>query len=87
VGKTSRILFIAMASAFGLCILGLVGGMTCNLFLVITHRGTLESVLGKSIPFYKSLGALGILGFLLFLAFLIVSIATNSMSDKKPPLK
>ena len=69
--RLSRRIFIAMSIAFGLCILGLGGGMAYDLFLVLAHHGTLETVLGNSIPFYKSLGVLGILGFLLFLAFLV----------------
>lgn len=73
----SRFLFIAMCTAFGLCIAGLVAGMAYDLFLVLAHHHSLESVLGHSIPFYKSLGALGILGFILFGLFLIVSVSSS----------
>lgn len=64
-----------MCIAFGLCIAGLVVGMAYDLFLVLAHHHTLDSVLGHSIPFFKSLGVLGILGFLLFLAFLVSAIS------------
>ena len=76
-----------MCITFGLCILGLAGGMACDLFLVFFRHSTFDSVLGNSIPFYKSLGALGILGFLMFLAFLIISVTTKPVSDNHPPEK
>ena len=74
----SRTIFIAMSIALGLCIVGLAGGMAYDLFLVLAHHSTLESVLGSGIPFYKFLGALGVLGFALFLVFLL-----TLMSGKK----
>ena len=67
-----------MCIAFGSCIVGLVLGMTYDLFLVFRNHRTLESVLGHSIPFFKSLGVLGILGFLLFLAFLVSAISCKN---------
>jgi len=67
-----------MCTAFGLCIAGLVLGMAHDLFLVLRDHRTLESVLGNSIPFYKSLGAIGILGFLLFLAFLVSAVSNKN---------
>jgi len=67
-----------MCIAFGLCIAGLVLGMGYDLFLVLAHHRTLESVLGRSIPFYKSLGAIGILGFFLFLAFLVSAVSNKN---------
>ncbi len=66
-----------MCIAFGLCIAGLVAGMAYDLFFVIKDHRNLETVLGRSTPFYKSLGAIGVLGFLLFLAFLVSVISGN----------
>lgn len=71
----TRFLFISMCTAFGMCIAGLVLGMAYDLFLVFRDHRTLEVVLGHSIPFFKSLGAIGLLGFLLFLAFLVSAIS------------
>jgi len=80
----SRFFFVSMCAAFGLCIAGLVLGMAYNLFLVLHDHRTLESVLGNSILFYKSLGAIGILGFLLFLAFLVSAVSSkNKGADSK----
>lgn len=76
-----------MCVAFGLCIAGLVAGMAYDMFLVLARHGTLESVLGHSIPFYKSLGLLGILGFALFLLFLVVSVSSRPNKAKKSPRK
>jgi len=87
VTKPSRVLFVSMCAAFGLCIVGLVLGMAYNLFLVFRDHRSLDSVLGDSIHFYKSLGAVGILGFFLFLVFLGVSISSNPRGDKKSPRK
>ena len=67
-----------MCTAFALCIAGLVLGMGYDLFLVLSDHRTLDSVLGNSIPFYKSLGAIGILGFLLFLAFLVSAVSNKN---------
>ena len=79
----ARFFFVSMCISFALCIAGLVFGMAYNLFLVFRDHRTLESVLGNSVPFYKSLGAVGILGFLLFLAFL-VSAASNKNKGANP---
>jgi len=73
--KASRLLLVAMSSAFGICILGLIGGMLYDLGVVFLRHRTLESVLGNSIPFYKTLGGLGIAGMLLFFAFLVSLIS------------
>ncbi len=73
----TRFLFLGMCAAFALCIFGLVAGTLYVLFVVFAHHRTLESVLGNSVPFFKSLGAIGILGFCLFLAFLISSVSGN----------
>jgi len=64
-----------MSSAFGICILGLIGGMLYDLGVVFLRHRTLESVLGNSIPFYKTLGGLGIAGMFLFFAFLVSLIS------------
>ena len=77
----AKFLFVSMCTAFGLCIAGLVAGMAYNLFLVLAHHHSLESVLGHSIPFFKFLGALGILGFLLFLAFLVSAISGKNKGE------
>ena len=71
-----------MSIAFGLCILGLLGGMAYNLFALAAHHRTIEQALGNSIGFYKVLGGFGILGFVLFLLFLIVSISSRPRSTK-----
>jgi hypothetical protein len=42
----------------------------------------LESILSRSIPYYKALGLLGILGMLLFFVFLFFQIAEKG--NKKP---
>jgi len=67
-----------MCTCFGLCILGLFGGVLYVLFVVLAHHRTLDSVLGNSIPFFKTLGAIGVLGLVLFFAFLISSIAARN---------
>lgn len=75
--KPSRFLLFAMSAAFGICILGLIGGMLYDLCAVFLRHRTLENVLGNSIPFYKTLGGIGIAGMLLFFAFLISLISKN----------
>ncbi|HEY2117874.1 MAG TPA: hypothetical protein VGH37_01710 [Candidatus Acidoferrum sp.] len=67
----SRYLLIAMSVAFGICIIGVAGGMLYYLSAVYIWHRTLEDVMGHSIPFNKTLGSIGILGFILFFAFLI----------------
>jgi hypothetical protein len=74
----SRYLLYAMSSAFSICILGLIGGMLYDLCVVFLGHRTLESVLGNSIPFYKTLGGIGIAGMLLFFAFLISLVSRNN---------
>ena len=73
--RHSRFLLYAMSTAFSICILGLIGGMLYDLCVVFLRHRTLESVLGNSIPFYKTLGGLGILGMLCFFAFLVSLVA------------
>jgi hypothetical protein len=74
----SRILLIAMSTAFGIAALGLVVGMFYDLYLVSIRHVQFENVLGSSIAYNKILGGFGILGMILFFAFLLSAIA-----DKK----
>ena len=66
-----------MCVAFSISIFGLIGGMAYDLFDVFAHHRSLEFVLGNSVEFYKSLGAIGILGFALFLAFLLSAVSSK----------
>jgi hypothetical protein len=76
--KRSRLLLIAMSTAFGIATLGLIGGICYDLYLVSIRHVQLENVLGTSIAYNKTLGGFGILGMVLFFAFLFSAIA-----DKK----
>jgi hypothetical protein len=76
--KRSRFLLIAMSTAFGIAVLGLVAGMFYDLYLVSIRHLQLENVLGTSIAYNELLGGFGILGMILFFAFLFSAIA-----DKK----
>jgi hypothetical protein len=76
--QRSRILLIAMSTAFGIAVFGLVAGMFYDLYLVSLRHVQLENVMGNSIAYNKTLGGFGILGMLLFFAFLFSAIA-----DKK----
>ncbi len=69
--RPSRFLLIAMSSSLILSGAGLILGMLHTLYFVFLHRAPLESVLGNSIPYFKSVGALAILGMLLFFALLL----------------
>jgi len=71
----SRLTFIAMSTAFALCILGLIAGLLYSLFESFLRHKALESILSRTIPYYKFLGALGILGMLLFFVFLLLQIS------------
>lgn len=73
--KFSRFLLYAMSAAFGICCVGLIGGMFYDLYVVSLQHRTLENVLGNSIPYYKTIGELGILGMLLFFALLFSLVA------------
>ena len=75
--RTSQILLIVMSVAFGFCISGLVAGMVYYLCAVYLWHRSLETVLGMSIPYNKTLGAIGILGFVLFFAFLLSLMSKN----------
>ncbi len=61
----SRLLLIAMSASFALCILGLLLGMLYSLYASFFRHQALESILSRSIPYYKALGILGIAGLLL----------------------
>jgi hypothetical protein len=67
-----------MSIAFGICIVGLVGGMGYYLSAVYLWHRTLENVMGNSIPFNKTLGCIGILGLILLFAFLISLMAERN---------
>ncbi len=79
----SRLTFLAMSVSFALCILGLVAGMLYSLFESFFRHKTLESILSRTIPYYKFLAALGILGMLLFFAFLLLQISTRHHDPSK----
>jgi len=78
----SRITLIAMSASFAVCILGLILGMLYSLYESFFLHKDLESILSRSIPYYKALGLLGILGMLLFFVFLFFQIAGKA--NKKP---
>ena len=73
--KPSHFFLYAMSTAFSICILGLIGGMLYDLCVVLLRHRTLESVLGNSIPFYKTLGGIGIAGMIFFFLFLVSLVA------------
>jgi hypothetical protein len=79
--KRSRLLLIAMSTAFGIAALGLIVGICYDLYLVSIRHAQLESVLGGSIAYNKALGGFGILGMLFFFAFLFSAIA-DQKQDK-----
>jgi hypothetical protein len=79
----SRFLFVAMSAAFGMCILGLIGGMLYDLCVVFLRHRTLESVLENSIPFFKTLGGLGIAGMLLFFVLLFSLISKKDQGKPR----
>jgi hypothetical protein len=64
-----------MSTAFTVCILGLILGMLYSLYESFVLHKDLESILSRSIPYYKALGLLGILGMLLFFVFLFFQMA------------
>ena len=73
--RPARLTFLAISASFSLCILGLILGMLYSLFEAVFRHKDLESILSRSIPYYKALGGLGILGMLLFFVFLILQIS------------
>ncbi len=75
--KLSRSFLYAMSIAFGICCIGLLGGMLYDLCVVFLRHRTLQSVLGNSILFYKTLGGMGIVGMICFFAFLFSLVATK----------
>ena len=79
----SRVILISMSSSFALCILGLIAGMLYSLFESVLRHKTLESILSRTIPYYKFLGALGLLGMLLFFTFLLLQISGHRRNTSK----
>jgi hypothetical protein len=73
--ERSRILLIAMCTAFGISAVGLVIGLFYDLYVVSIRHEQLEKVLGKTISYNKALGGLGVLGMLLFFGFILSAIA------------
>jgi hypothetical protein len=69
--KAAKFLLVCMSTAFGMCILGLLLGMVYSLYESLAKHRDLWTVLSRSIPYYRILGALGIFGFILFFAFLL----------------
>ena len=74
----SRILLVSMSGAFAACILGLILGMLYSLYESFLRHKDLETILSRTIPYYKALGLLGILGMLLFFVFLFLQISRKS---------
>jgi len=79
----ARLLLISMSFAFAICILGLLLGMLYSLYESFLLHRDLESILSRSIPYYKALGLVGILGMLLFFVFLIFQIAEKGSKKSK----
>jgi hypothetical protein len=79
----SRFLLLGMSTAFGLCILGLLFGLLFDLYAVFLRHRSFENVLGNSIPYYKTLGAVGIAGMLLFFALLVSLIFTKNQGKPR----
>jgi hypothetical protein len=79
----SRVILISMSASFALCILGLIAGMLYSLFESFFRHISLESILSRTIPYYKFLAALGLLGMLLFFAFLLLQISARGRNTSK----
>jgi len=79
----SRFILISMSTSFALCILGLIAGMLYSLIEFSVRHRSLESILSRTIPYYKFLGALGILGMLLFFVFLLLQISGANRTTPK----
>jgi hypothetical protein len=79
----SRLLLISMSISFAVCILGLILGMLYSLYESFFLRKDLESILSRSIPYYKALGLLGVLGMLLFFVFLFFQIAGKGNKKRR----
>jgi hypothetical protein len=77
----SRFLLIAMSTAFGISAAGLLLGMFYDLYEVFIRHRELENILGNSIPYNKTLGAIGIAGFMLFFAFLFSAMAGKKQGN------
>lgn len=70
-----------MCTAFGVCCLGMLGGLVQGFYATFYQHRALEDILGHSILYYRVLGGIGIVGFLLFLAFLAAA-ASQKKQDK-----
>jgi hypothetical protein len=55
--------------------MGLILGMLYSLYESFFLHKDLETILSRTIPYYKALGLLGILGMLLFFVFLVFQIS------------
>jgi hypothetical protein len=75
--KSSRYLLIAMSTAFGLCILGLIAGVVYFLGAVYFGHATFDHVMRNIIPYNKALGGIGILGMICFFVFLFSLMSKN----------
>lgn len=80
--SSSRFVLVSMSITFAVCILGLILGMLYSLYESFFLHKDLETILSRSIPYYKALGLLGILGMLLFFVFLFFQMAERG--GKKP---
>ena len=78
----TRILFLIMSTAFILSALGLILGMVYDLYVVFLRHTPLETVMGHSIPYYKTVGGFGILGMVCF--FLVLLSEITSKGNRKP---
>jgi len=79
----SRFVLISMSVAFAICIIGLILGVLYSLFESVFLHKTLETILSRTIPYYKALGLLGILGMLLFFVFLILQISGKANNKSR----
>jgi hypothetical protein len=57
--------------------------MLYSLYESFFLRKDLESILSRSIPYYKALGLLGVLGMLLFFVFLFFQIAGKGNKKRR----
>jgi hypothetical protein len=71
-----------MCTSLTLSGLGLILGMLYTLYTVFLRHALLESVLGNSIPYFKSVGALALLGMLFFFAFLLSLLLMNNSKSR-----
>jgi hypothetical protein len=81
--KRSRFLMFAMFGCFILAASGLVLGMVYCSFVVFAQHHALESVLSRTIPYFKTIGGLGILGMLCFFMFLLSEMTSKPNGNPK----